>query len=520
MNRSVKLLWADDEIDLLKPHVIFLETKGYEVVTANNGNSAIEEVGKQNFDLIFLDENMPGLSGLQTLDELKRINPHIPVVMITKSEEENIMDQAIGSKIADYLIKPVNPNQILLAIKKNVDQKRLISETTTSKYQSEFMKLGSRLNESLGYKEWVDVYKQLVFWELEFSRTGENTMDEVLKMQKSEANSSFSKYIKNSYLEWLGKDLSHRPMFSPDILRHRVFPHLAENKKVIFLLIDNLRFDQWKVLEPLLNENYNIDSEETYYSILPTATQYSRNAIFAGLMPSEINKLFPDIWLNDEEEGGKNQHEEELLTKQMTRLGKNFKFNFEKITNAKAGKKLTENIPNLIQNPFTVVIYNFVDMLSHARTDSEMIRELASDEAAYRSLTLSWFEHSYLREFLDEVSKRKDVKLIISTDHGTIKVNNPIKVVGDRNTTTNLRYKQGRNLNYNPREVFEVTKPEKAFLPKTNISSTYIFTMNDDFCAYPNNYNHYVNYYKGTFQHGGISMEEIIIPLITLSTKQ
>lgn len=518
MIRSVKILWADDEIDLLKPHVIFLETKGYEVSTVNNGDDAIEEVKKNKFDIIFLDENMPGLSGLETLMEIKKLAPTVPVIMITKSEEEDIMDEAIGSKIADYLIKPVNPNQILLAIKKNVEQKRLITEITNSKYQSEFGKIGMQINDSFSYTDWVDVYKNLVFWELELEKSNDNAMDEVLKLQKSEANSTFSKYIRNNYFNWFGKSLNERPILSTDIFKHKVLPMLNADQKVFFILIDNLRYDQWKILEPIFNEYYNIDKEELYYSILPTATQYSRNALFAGLMPSEIEKLYPELWLNDVDEGGKNLNEDKLLEKQLTRLGKNIKFNYEKITNLKAGKRLTEILPNLLNLQLTVIIYNFVDMLSHARTDMEMIRELAYDEPAYRSITLSWFEHSPLLEFIKDLAKQQ-VRVVLTTDHGTIRVNNPVKIIGDKQTTTNLRYKQGRNLNYNPREVFEILKPEKGYLPKSNVSSTYVFAQNDDFFAYPNNYNYFVNYYKGTFQHGGVSLEEMIIPCITMTPK-
>jgi DNA-binding response OmpR family regulator len=518
MTRSVKILWADDEIDLLKPHVIFLETKGHEVATTNNGDDAIEQVKKHNFDIIFLDENMPGLSGLETLMEIKKLAPAVPVIMITKSEEEDIMDEAVGSKIADYLIKPVNPNQILLAIKKNVEQKRLITEITTSKYQSEFGKIGMRINDSFTYNDWVDVYKNLVFWELELEKSNDNAMDEVLKLQRTEANSTFAKYIKNNYFNWFGKSLNERPLLSTDIFKHKVLPLIGNGQKVFFVLIDNLRYDQWKVLEPIFHEYFTIDKEELYYSILPTATQYARNALFAGLMPSEIEKLHPDLWLNDVDEGGKNLNEDKLLEKQLTRLGKNIKFNYEKVTNLKAGKRLTEILPNLLNQQLTVIIYNFVDMLSHARTDMEMIRELAYDEPAYRSITLSWFEHSPLLDFLKELAQQK-VKIVLTTDHGTIRVANPVKIIGDKQTNTNLRYKQGKNLNYNPREVFEITRPEKGYLPKSNVSSIYVFALGDDFFAYPNNYNYFVNYYKGTFQHGGVSLEEMIVPFITLSPK-
>ena len=516
--RTIRILWTDDEIDLLRAHIIFLQEKGYDVTTANNGADAIDLVKENHFDIIFLDENMPGLTGLQTLDEIKKIASNVPVVMITKSEEEDIMDQAIGSKMADYLIKPVNPKQILLSIKKNVSQKELVTRQTTSAYQSDFAKIGMRLNERLDYKDWKDVYRELVFWELELSASQDSAMDEVLKMQKAEANKVYARYIKNNYLSWFEKDFQDRPLLSPDIFRKKVFPQLDKGHKVLVLVIDNLRYDQFQVLSSVVNQYFQLEEEELYYSILPTATMYARNAIFAGLMPSEIARLYPEYWEEDDNEGNKNIHERELMQSQMKRLGRTEKLYFEKITNVKAGRKLNDNLGNILQHDLSVMVFNFVDMMSHARTEMDMMKELASDEKAYRSLTLSWFNHSSLLELLKSLSENK-IKVILTTDHGTIRVDNAIKVIGDRETSTNLRYKLGRNLNYNKKHVFEITNPEKAYLPGRNMSSSFIFAQNDDFFAYPNNYNHYVQYYRDTYQHGGVSMEEMIIPVITLSPK-
>jgi len=511
------ILWVDDEIDLLRPHILFLEQKGYTLETANNGTDAISMVEENTYDLIFLDENMPGITGIETLHEIKKIKSSIPVVMITKSEEENIMEDAIGSNIADYLIKPVNPNQILLTIKKNIDKKRLVTEKTTHAYQSEFGRLGMEINDTYDLEDWKEVYKKLVFWELELGNSSDNTMADVLKMQKNEANISFAKFIKNSYIDWFGDNKKGRPEMSHTIIKDNIVP-LLKTEKVFFLLIDNLRFDQWRIIRPFIEDYYTMDKDDVFCSILPTATQYARNSIFAGLMPSEIDKLYPDIWLNDDEEGNKNEHEEELLNMQLKRLGINKKVYYQKVFNNKQGQKIVDNLSQILENDLSAIVFNFIDMLSHARTEMQMVKELAIDDSAYRSITKSWFEHSSLKALLEKLSE-ENVKVVITTDHGTIRVNNAIKVVGDRKTTTNLRYKQGRNLSYKEKEVFEIKNPEKVFLPKSNMSSRYIFAKNTDFFAYPNNYNHYVGYYKNTYQHGGVSLEEMLIPIVVMSPK-
>lgn len=517
---KLNILWADDEIDLLKPHVLFLRDKGYDVVTVNNGEDALEQVKLTNFDIVFLDENMPGMSGIETLARLKNIKPEIPVVMITKSEEELIMEQAIGSKIADYLIKPVNPNQILLSLKKNLENKRLISEKTASDYQQEFRNIGMTLSDKLSWKEWSEIYRKLVYWELALKQSSDESMYEILTAQKSEANTLFSKFIENNYLGWLKTpDNAATPVMSHQLMKKKIIPLIDNSAEPVFMvLIDNLRYDQWRIIQPVISEFFRLHDDELYLSILPTATQYARNAIFAGLMPSEIEARFPNLWLNDEEEGGKNLHEEDFLNDTMKRFRKDIKTSYVKITNHNDGKSLVENIPNLMQNKLNVIVYNFVDMLSHARTEMEMIRQLADDEAAYRSLTLSWFEHSPLYEALKRMAEKK-VKLIITTDHGTIRVKEATKIVGDRTVNTNLRYKQGRNLNYDKKEVFEVKNPADAMLPRQHLSQAFVFAKQDKFFAYPNNYNYYVTYYKNTLQHGGISLEEMVIPFAVLSTK-
>ncbi|CAL2107575.1 Chemotaxis protein CheY [Tenacibaculum sp. 190524A02b] len=507
--RNMEILWVDDEIELLKPHILFLEQKNYTVTSCTNGADAIDLVNDKNFDIVFLDENMPGITGLETLSEIKQINANLPIVMITKSEEEYIMEEAIGSKIADYLIKPVNPNQILLSLKKNLDHSRLVSEKTTSNYQQEFRKIAMDLAMVNSYEDWVDMYKKLVHWELELENINDTGMLEILESQKIEANTQFFKFVKKNYQDWLTSD--DKPTFSHTLFKDYVIPNLNKNQGVLWVVIDNLRYDQYRVLEPIINNYYKKEEEHSYYSILPTATQYARNAIFSGLMPSEMEKMYPKFWKNDTDEGGKNLYEADFLASQIKRLGLQINHEYYKITSLKNGKDLAENFNATKQNDLTVVVYNFVDMLSHAKTEMEVIKELAGDDKAYRSLTVSWFKNSPLYDIIQKAQKLGQ-KLIITTDHGTINCKTPTKVIGDKNISANLRYKTGRSLSFEDKDVYAVKNPKDIFLPSVSINSPFIFTKEDMFFAYPNNYNHFVKYYKNTYQHGGISLEEMIIP--------
>jgi len=513
---QTKILWADDEIDLLKPHVLFLESKGYVVTTVNSGLDAIEKNSQEIFDVVFLDENMPGISGLDALTKIKEQRAEIPIVMITKSEEEFIMEEAIGSKIADYLIKPVNPNQILLSLKKIIDQSKLISQKTTSNYQQEFRQLGVSLSSKLSAVEWGELYKKMVYWEIELNETEDPSMREIINMQKKEANSLFSKFIERNYIDWLHQK-NDPPQMIHTLWKNRISP-IVEKEKTFVLVIDNLRYDQWKILQPSFMRYFSINADDIVYSILPSTTQYARNALFAGLMPSEIAKNFPNLWISEETEGGKNMHEAELLEANLKRLGKKYKWSYNKITNLQAGKKLLDNFNQLLDNQLNVIVYNFVDMLSHARTEMEVIKELADDEPAYRSLTLSWFEHSPLQTMVKKIAEQK-AKLIITTDHGTVKVNNPIQVIGERSLNSNLRYKVGRNLSFAPKDVFCITNPKDAFIPTNSITSQFLFAREHDLFIYPNNHNKFLNLYANTFQHGGISLEELLIPFVELNAK-
>jgi len=517
-NAKIKILWADDEMDLLKSQILFLTDKGYEVHTVSNGHDALDELKNNYYDVVFLDENMPGISGLEVLPKIKEMNQQIPVVMITKSEEENIMEEAIGSQIADYLIKPVKPNQILLCLKRLIDNKRLVSEKTTNSYRQEFQSMLADIGNNNSPAEWIEVYKKMIYWELELDRSESKEMQEVFAMQKQEASAQFCKFITRKYQSWMSAPDQNTPILSHSLLAKKVFPHLTEYASTFLVVIDNLRYDQWKMIQPLLATFTKTLEEDAYYAILPTATQYARNALFAGLTPYDIAKKYPDKWVNDVEEEGKNLHEEFFLQEQLKRLGKPVKLSFQKITNHQHATSLVDSVGNLLNNPLNVIVYNFMDMLSHARTEMDVLKELAPDEKAYRSITTSWFEHSSLFEALKKL-EGKNVQIIITTDHGSIRVQHPTKVQGDRQTSSNLRYKTGKSLQFDEKESFGVRNPENIKLPSAFVSSEFIFAKEDNFLVYGNNYNHYANFYNNSFQHGGISLEEVVIPFIRLATK-
>ena len=514
-----KILWVDDEIESLQSQILFLKNKGYDVSAMTNGFDAIDFVKDNPIDVVLLDESMPGITGLETLAKIKEVNSQVPVVLITKNETENLMDEAIGSQITDYLIKPVNPNQVLLSLKKIIDNRRLVAEKTTSAYQQQFRNLFMALNSNPDHNEWMEIYKKLVYWELEMQKSDSPEMQEVLQSQKSEANTEFFKFVSRNYAKWMNPRSTDSPVMSHSLIQFKVLPHVEKGIPTFFVLIDNLRFDQWKTIQPIFAESFRILEEDTFYSILPTATQYSRNAIFAGLTPAEIEKQYPVQWKNDDEEGGKNLFEEEFFRLQLKRLRKEqLRFSYTKVLNFNAGQDLVNNIHNLMVNDLNIIVYNFVDMLSHARTEMEVLKELAGDETSYRSITASWFEHSPLHTALKKIADKK-VNLILATDHGSVRVKTPYKVVGDKQTTTNLRYKHGRNLNYDAKDVLAFRDPREAGLPVPTVNSSYIFAKEDGYLCYPNNYNHYVNYYRNTFQHGGVSLEEMIVPVIKMTSK-
>ena len=516
-------LWVDDEIDLLKPHILFLEEKGYSTMCATNGYDAIEMCRTTSYDIIFLDEHMAGLSGLETLVEIKKDSPDVPIVMITKSEDEGIMNQAIGRKISDYLIKPVNPNQVLITIKKILENRRLVNETILNNYREEYNNLNREIANCCTTTEWKRLYMKLVRWEIDFEQS-EATFGAMVEDQKEEANVFFTKLIRKNYAKWISENKaqseehSDYPVMSCDLFKEYVFPIIDKGEKLYFILIDNFRLDQWEVVKDIISEHY-VFKEDLYFSVLPTATPYSRNALFSGLMPNQISKQFPDLWVDESEDKGKNEYEEELIRSNISRRGRVFPFSYNKLNSNSEAERMIDRLKDLDKNLLNIMVFNFIDMLSHAGTESKTIRELVSDDSAYRALTRTWFTHSPINKLLTMIAERGH-KVILTSDHGSIRVKKGLKIKGDGGTNNNLRYKLGRSLAYDPKMVFDIINPENYGLPAPNISTRYIFAQNKDFFLYPNNYNYFMNMFDNTYQHGGISMEEMMVPLITLNPKQ
>ncbi len=509
-----QILWVDDEIDLLQPYIIYLNGKGYEVITATNGQDALDIVDSTVPDIVFLDENMPGLSGLETLQEIKRLRPEVPVVMITKSEEEHIMEQAIGEKIADYLIKPVNPSQILLCLKKHIHQQTIVTEHTQENYRQEWSDIAYLIDTAGTAEEWMAVERTLSKWDIELEQS---SMRSMIDDQRTQANAAFSKWIQRNYETWFEPN-AQRPLLSQDVMKHSVFPLLDKGEKVLLCVIDNFRYDQWKTIQPLLGDFYTVQNEEQYFSILPTATQYARNAIFSGLLPLQIQQMYPQYWVEEGDEESKNQYEKELIQTLLDRYRRKETYSYWKVNESDFCERVIAQLKG-VQTPLNVVVLNFIDMLSHSRTESKMMRELANDEAAYRSLTLSWFRHSPTYNLLKRAAEL-GFTLVLTTDHGTTRVRNAVQIIADKNTNTNIRYKVGKALNCNSKNVMVIEQPKKVGLPCPNVSSSYMFCTGTDFFAYPNQFNYYAQYYRNTFQHGGISLEEIVIPLVTLQPKK
>ena len=515
---ALSILWADDEIQSLKSHILFLQQKGFSVTSVTNGEDAISLIQEKPFDLVLVDEHMPGINGLDTLARIKDLRPSVPVVMITKSEEESIMNEAIGSKIADYLIKPVNPNQILLTIKRLFDSDRITSQKSAQEYLQNFSAISQKAGKNATFQEWVDVYKKLTSWQFELEG-GDPGLYSVLLDQFAQANVEFAKFIEKNYPTWLQTDKANRPLLSPDILPEYILPRMKNGESIVFILVDCMRYDQWVLFEQLIGQSFDVKTD-FYASILPTATPYSRNAIFAGLYPDDIARKFPELWTNaEDDEHSLNRHEHELLTELLTRNKLSSNAKYAKIVHSDDGKKVLDNLNHYLQSPLSAFVFNFVDTLVHTRSDNTILKEIAPDEKAFRSLTQTWFEHSHLLQLL-KILADKNITVVLTTDHGSVRTLRDTIVKGDRHTSTALRYKYGRNLGVKESDAIVVTKPKEYRLPENLLSPNYIFAKEDYYFLYPTNYHKYQNRYKDTFQHGGVSMEEMLLPVSVLTPKK
>lgn len=515
-----RILWVDDEIELLRPHIRFLSEKGYEVETATNGEDAVDMVRDSSFDLVFLDEMMAGMGGLKTLAEMKDLRPALPVVMVTKNEEESLMEDAIGVKISDYLIKPVNPSQILMACKKFLEGRRITGEVVSKDYIQEFNAISRALMNDLSYEEWIDIYTRIVEWGIELDQHTDLGLKQTLSDQTRESNLAFGKFVERNYRNWV-EETTHRPALSHEVVDRYLIPELQSNKSVVFFVIDCLRLDQWLMMESLLHEYYTI-SKEYYFSILPTATPYSRNAIFSGSFPSDLELRFPELWeKSEDDENSRNRYERQFLDKLLERRKITLKPEpkYVKILDPEFGRSIESNINSYAQTKLTSIVVNFVDMLAHGRSDSSLLKEIAPDESAYRSLTRSWFVHSSLFGMLKTLSRNKGVTVMLTTDHGSIRSLRGSKVLGDREASTNLRYKYGRNLKCEDKAAIFVKNPLEFKLPKRGVAVNYILAKEDYYFVYPTEYHKFLNQYRDSFQHGGVSMEEMILPVIKLEPK-
>lgn len=513
-----RILWVDDEVELLRPHILHLESRGYALHTVTNGEDAINFVESAEVDLVLLDESMPGMGGLETLARLKELRPQLPVVMVTKNEEEALMEEAIGEKINDYLTKPVNPSQILLVVKKFLEAGNIVRNKTAQDYISEFNAVSTALQGPLDAREWIDVYRKLVEWEIELDRHPELGLHQTMADQRKECNQEFCKFIERNYTQWMdGGDV----VLSPQVVDNFLLPRLDAPGPVFFLVIDCMRYDQWLVMEQHLRDMFTVE-KDFYFGILPSATPYARNAIFSGYFPSDIERVFPNLWsTGDDDDYSMNKYEKEFLEKLLERRRVKLRSDLKyiKIIDPEYGKQMVSNISSLVKNHLTAIVVNFVDMLAHSRSDFPILKEIAPDESAYRSLTNTWFTHSSLFSMFKQLARTPNATIVVTTDHGSVRCLRGSKVLGDRETSTNLRYKYGRNVKADARHALHISRPEQYRLPRRGMTTNYIIAKEDFYFVYPTDYNKYLTYYRDSFQHGGMSLEELILPVITLKSR-
>ncbi len=525
-----QILWVDDNIEELRSQVMYLGEKGYDVEGVTNGQDALAVLREHPFDAILLDEMMPGMGGLETLEGIRRIDPSVPVIMITKSEAEDLMSRAIGKRIDDYLVKPVSPIQVLSALKRQLEARRLASEEVTRDYMSNFMAISDRIGTASSPADWEGIYNDLTTWSMNLFAYSDHGLLDTMAEQQAAANKVFGKYVRENYRQWISSEgdtgvggagaETGVPLFSPRVFESWVAPEIEQSKQVFWIVIDCMRLDQVRMIEPLLESYYHLD-RRTYWSILPTATPYARNALFAGLYPLDIAEGYPHWWVSDPaHEGSRNAHEADLLGELCHRTGSPAAGSnrYFKISDARDADPLHRNLGSLGDTRLVAGVYNFLDIMAHGRSQNRILKELAPDEAAFRSLMRSWFEHSNLFEVMKNLARR-DCTVILTTDHGSMLCRRSMQIRGNKDTSSNVRYKFGDNLGVDDDSVMLMKNPMDYRLPTQSTIENYAVTSENHYLVYPTNFHEYERLYRDSFQHGGISLEEMLCPFIVMKPR-
>jgi len=515
--RSV--LWIDDEADLLESHRIFLREKGFEVDAATNADDAVEMLRRRPYGIVLLDEQMPGKRGLEAYHEIRELDPLLPIVMVTKSEEDATLREAIGVDVRDYLVKPINPRQVLTVITRVLEGPRIRQQHIARSFVDRFRAMELERERTLDWRGWVARYAEMVDWDIQLAQAREQSLYDALQALYPDLRREFAAYMKTAYPAWLRDLEGDRPPLSIDVVGEFLLPVLERSRGVVFVVIDCLRLDQWRVLQPLVAPLFDVELTH-HFSVLPTATPYSRNALFSGLFPGEIAARFPDWW-GDRDDESLNAHEKALLEAQLRELKVPAPVRYEKISSAHDAAELERRLGGAIANEgVSAFVFNFVDLLTHGRSESAILYQVAKDEIALRQITRQWFERSLLFALLKEAARR-GVPVLVTSDHGSIHCQTPATVYAKRDATANLRYKFGEDLRAERAEhALLFSNADDLRLPRRGLGANTLLAVGDTFFVYPTKLREYQTRYRGSFLHGGVTPEEVILPVALLTPRR